>query len=187
MQHYYIRILGPFEEMYRKSARQPQGMQGRPQAGFPMPGAGQGNPAAMNGIPGTFPPVGSLPAMNGHNDLGMMVQPINGGNIQVPDMSAGGVSVPFAGQPQLPTRQQPPNGLMSGLNGTNGISATGSMSELNVPGPGDVDADARKRKMEDSEELNGKRARQKTGETHRSLSLTVLLTICISHKARILP
>ena len=171
LQHYYVQLLGPFEEAYRKSARGPQG---RPQPSFPMPGAGQGRPGSVGGMPGTFPPVGTLPAVNGINDSGMVEQPMGSGTLQVQDLSQGGMNVPFTGQSQIPTRHGPPqlpNGLSNNLDGAafnmrrpdaNGISATSSMSELN--GPTDMDADVRKRKMEEGDEANGKRARQKTGD-----------------------
>lgn len=171
LQHYYVQLLGPFEEAYRKSTRPPQG---RPQQGFPMPGAGQGRPAGMSGMPGTFPPVGTLPAVNGINDSGMMGQPMGGGNLQVPDIPQGGMNVPFAGQGQMQTRhgaQQLPNGLSNNLDNpsfnmrrpdANGISATPSLSELN--GSADMDAEGRKRKLDEGDEINGKRVRQKTGD-----------------------
>ena len=127
----------------------------------------------MPGMSGTFPPVGTLPAVNGTNDSGMMGQPMTG-NMQVPDLPPTGMNVPFAGQNQIQTRhgaQQLPNGMGNNMDGipfnmrrpdANGISATPSLSDIN--GAVDMDAEGRKRKMEESDEVNGKRARQKTGD-----------------------
>ncbi|GJE86009.1 ARID/BRIGHT DNA binding domain-containing protein [Phanerochaete sordida] len=161
LQHYYMQLLGPFEEAYRKNQmRDPQRMQGRPQPGFPMPGGAQGRPPSMGGMPGTFPPVGSLPATNGVNGLDMMGQPMGGGNLQVPDLPAGGLNVPFAtGQAQISQRHgsQPPI-----PNGLHPMTATASMSDLNGAGSVDLDMEGRKRKIEETDE--GKRARQKLGE-----------------------
>lgn len=170
LQHYFVQLLGPFEEVYRKNQR---GHPGRPQQGFPMPGAGQGRPGGMPGMPGTFPPVGTLPAVHGTNNSGMMGQPM-AGNMQVPDLPQAGMNIPFAGQGQMQTRhaaQQLPNGMGNNMDGTPfstrrpdaiGISATPSLSDLN--GTVDIDAEGRKRKMEEGDEVNGKRARQKTGD-----------------------
>jgi SWI/SNF chromatin-remodeling complex subunit SWI1 len=171
LQQYYVQLLSPFEEAYRKNSRD-QRMQGRPQAGFPMPGAGQGRST----IPGTFPPVGNLPAMTGNHDPGMLGQPMGGSNMQVPDMPAGGMNVPFANGPvplpQRPGSQQMPNGLNGNLDatafnmprsGTNGLPSEASVSELSASSSGDLDVEGRKRKMEEGDEANGKRARQKTG------------------------
>lgn len=174
-----MQLLGPFEEAYRKSTREPQRMQARPQGGFPIPGPGQGR----SGIPGTFPPVGSLPAFTGYNDSGIMAQPMGGNNLQGPDIPSSGMNVPFPnGQTQLPQRpgpQQMPNGLGNNMDaasfnmsrpGTNGVPMAPSIQELNAPGSLDLDADGRKRKMEDGDEANGKRARQKTGRVSSAVS-----------------
>lgn len=183
LQHYFLQLLGPFEEVYlRKGGRDAQRMQAaRPQQGFPMSAPVQGRSGSMSGMPGTFPPVGTLPAVNGNSNSARVGQQMGGaGSLQVPDMPAQGMNnLPFAnGQPQLPMRngaQQMPNGLGGGsLDGApfnmrrpdaNSISATPSLSDLNGAAPVDADTDGRKRKMEDGEEPNGKRARQKTGKS----------------------
>ncbi|EKM60949.1 uncharacterized protein PHACADRAFT_83217 [Phanerochaete carnosa HHB-10118-sp] len=161
LQHYYMQLLGPFEEAYRKNQmRDQQRMQGRAQPGFPMPVAAQARPPSMGGMPGTFPPVGTLPAMGGVNGLDVMGQPMGGGNLQVPDLPASGLNMPFAtGQVQSPQRHgsQPPI-----PNGLNPMTATASMSDLNGAGSVDLDMEGRKRKIEETDE--GKRARQKIGE-----------------------
>lgn len=161
LQHYYMQLLGPFEEAYRKNQmRDQQRMQNRAQPGFPMPGGGgQARPPSMGGMPGTFPPVGTLPAMSGVSGLDMMGQTMGGGNLQVPDLPAGGMNVPFAtGQAQIPQRHssQPPI-----PNGLNPMTATASLSDLNGAASVDLDLEGRKRKIEETDE--GKRARQKIG------------------------
>lgn len=174
LQHYYMQLLGPFEEAYRKNQmRDPQRMQGRPQPGFPMPGGAQGRPPSMGGMPGTFPPVGSLPATNGVNGLDMMGQPMGGGNLQVPDLPAGGLNVPFAtGQAQISQRHgsQPPI-----PNGLHPMTATASMSDLNGAGSVDLDMEGRKRKIEETDE--GKRARQKLGTPTSCCLLVIIVNV----------
>ncbi|THH02915.1 hypothetical protein EW026_g62 [Hermanssonia centrifuga] len=183
LERYYSRLIGPFEEMYRKNIYRDRAMQAaRNQPG--APGTNQGRPPGMTG---TFPPVGSLPAVSGNNGLGMMGQPITGGSALPTEVSLGGI-----GGPQFPasqmisqaahmSQQQPISG-MSGtpdsrvdVAGTDSLSAArqdvmgiissaSQDSELNGTAS-EQDVDGRKRKMEEGDEANGKRVRHKTGES----------------------
>lgn len=176
LRHYYNNIIGPFEEAYRKNMareQQQRAHQGRAQGGMPMAGGGQGRPA-MSGIAGTFPPVGTLPAMNGSNNSGMMAQTAAANALQPPDASSlGGINgVQSFGSQALPQTQQisqlPPNGIngaldarsLGSMDGT-GIALSTTDSNGSVT---DLDGDGRKRKMDEGEEPGSKRARQRTGK-----------------------
>lgn len=103
------------------------------------------------------------------------------GNIQVPDLAAPGPNMSFAA-PQTPIRQHSQQPA-PGLGGTPEASLTGSRRQdaNGVPSvvgllpdsnnTADTDGEARKRKMEEGEEANGKRARQKTGKPRSSYVL----------------
>lgn len=173
LQQHYNAICGPFEEAYRKNMREQQrGMPGRPQGGLPMPG-GQGR--TLSGMPGTFPPVGTLPAVNGVGNSGMMVQPANANSLGHDNSLGGmnGVNLPI--NQSMSAAQLPPN-VMGGvqdprtLGSMDGAALGPRRSESlgiavsNSMGDGvDVEMDGRKRKMDDMEDPTGKRARQKLG------------------------
>lgn len=128
----------------------------------------------MSPMPNTFPPVGTLPAMNGSTNSGMMGQPTAANALQSPDASSlGGINgVQNFGSQALPQPQQnsqlPPNGI-SGLSEARslgsmdgaGLALPTSDSNGSIP---DLDGDGRKRKMEEAEESNNKRARQRIGK-----------------------
>lgn len=188
LRHYYNNIIGPFEDAYRKNmAREQQQralQQGRAQGGMPMPGGGPPRPS-MGPMSGTFPPVGTLPAMNGNSGSGMMVQPTAGNALQPTDTPLGGISgMQFAGSQGLPQAPQGSQLPVGGMNGTPDMRGLGSMDMTNLDGinlpmtasgstgPVEiVEADGRKRKVEDLEDLNMKRARQKIGNANQNFLL----------------
>jgi SWI/SNF chromatin-remodeling complex subunit SWI1 len=178
LRYYYNNIIGPFEEAYRKNmAREQQrALQNRAQGAMPMASGGQPRPG-MGPVSGTFPPVGTLPAMSGSSSPGMMGQPTMGNALQPTDASLGGINgMPF---PPSQALNQTPQGAqlsVNGMTGTPDIRALGSLDAsmpdgVSMPMPGPVmngsvpelEGDGRKRKVEELEEVNGKRARQKLG------------------------
>ena len=171
LSQYYNVLLGPFEDMYKKNRERDRAMAARNQAAQAAQMAGAaGRPAGMGGMSGTFPPVGSLPAITGQGGLGMMGQSVGGGPAQPTDASFGGINgVPFSGPqgPSMPQHQMP--------NNVNGIQEVGDMARINgvastpsqgsdLHGPaGEQDAESRKRKLEETED--GKRVKHlKSGE-----------------------
>ncbi|KAJ3529358.1 hypothetical protein NM688_g7866 [Phlebia brevispora] len=169
LQQYYNVLLGPFEEIYRKNmVRERAAAAARNQAAQ-MPGS-QSRPASMGGMPGTFPPVGTLPAISGHNGLGMMGQPVGGGPVQSTDPSFGGMNaVPFSG-PQGPSisQHQMANNMnnvqgLPDMGALNGIApSTSQTSDMNGSSS-EQDVEGRKRKLEEADE--GKRAKHKSGKS----------------------
>ena len=161
LQQYYSVLLGPFEEVYRKNNLMRAARNQTAQIS-----AGQGRP----GMSGTFPPVGTLPAITGQNGLGMMGQTGGGGSAQNADASFGGMNgVSFSGSQGSSMQQhhQIPNNMnavqevqdMARLNGI--MPASGQPIELNEFAL-EQDADNRKRKLEDAED--GKRVKHKSSE-----------------------
>lgn len=113
--------------------------------------------------------MGTLPAISGHNGLGMMGQPMGGGPAQSTDPSFGGINgVPFSGSQVPPMSQHQVAGSMNGIQSgpdmaaLNGIVPTASQAaELNAS-TSEQDLESRKRKLEDGEE--GKRVKHKSGD-----------------------
>ncbi|KAI0704912.1 hypothetical protein BC835DRAFT_1315745 [Cytidiella melzeri] len=173
LRHYYNAIIGPFEDLYRKDgpAREQQRalQQSRIPGGMPMPGVSQPR-TNMPGMSGPIPPVGTLPAMGGNTSSGMMGQPTAGSALQPTDISLGGMQfsqglAQSSQGPLMPVNSAPDSRALGSMDatGTEGISipmatsgSSGSVSES--------EADGRKRKVEELEERNGKRARQKIGD-----------------------
>lgn len=125
------------------------------------------------GVPGAFPPVSTPPTFHQNNYSITHIQSMGNGGIQVPDLTTG-PNMPFSA-PQTPMRQHSQQSV-PGLGGTPEVSLTGPRRQdvHGLPsaagllpdsnGTADIDGEARKRKMEEGEEANGKRARQKTGK-----------------------
>ncbi|KAF7791953.1 hypothetical protein EIP86_002979 [Pleurotus ostreatoroseus] len=173
LQNYYSMLLSPFEEVYRKNmaqniARERAMAAARNQAAQ-MPGT-PSRPGSMSGMSGTFPPVGTLPAVTGHSGLDMMGQPVGGGPAQSTDTSFGGLNASSFSGSQVPGMpQHPMANNMNNLQGVpdlaalNGIAAsTSQASDINGAVP-EQEADGRKRKLEEVEE--GKRAKHKSGDS----------------------
>ena len=199
LRHYYNNIIGPFEDAYRKNmAREQQQralQQGRAQGGMPISGGGPPR-SSMGPMSGTFPPVGTLPAMNGNTGSGMMGQHTAGNALQPTDTPLGGISgmqLPGSqGIVQTPQSSQLP---MNGMGGAPDMRALGSMDATGLDGMNspltafgshgtmsEVEVDGRKRKVEELDDPNSKRVRQKIGKAMLLASWDGSDERCISHR-----
>ena len=173
LQQYYTVLLAPFEEAWKKNmARSLQAARNQQQASQ-LAGA-QGRQ-----VQGNFPAVGSLPAMQGQNGLGMMGQPGGGSPAQPADPSFGamnGMQFSNSQGPSMPQHQMQQNingaqelAEMARLNGL--APSTSQSSDLN--GAATEQEEGRKRKLEEADD--GKRAKHKSGGTISSFVATGLL------------
>ncbi|KAH9937577.1 uncharacterized protein B0H18DRAFT_1113394 [Fomitopsis serialis] len=168
---YYMMIVGPFEEAYRRNMREQQ-----------MRAAAQQGPAA-DGLPGpsnmsTMPGMPADTSMN----MGAMGPSMSSGSSQMLDSAAPNQISPtnVSHTPQL--AQHSP---VAGLNAAAGMSTSSSLTQhmtrsTSSLGPSsivgqelngadaDQEANSRKRKLGEAEDLDPKRVRQKTGSADAS-------------------
>ncbi|KAI0094715.1 hypothetical protein BDY19DRAFT_914190 [Irpex rosettiformis] len=163
LRHYYTNIIGPFEDAYRKNMVREQQQralqQGRTQGGMPIPGSAQPR-SSIGPMSGTFPP----------HTAGNALQPT--------DAPLGGINgmqfPPSQGLTQTPQGQLP----IASMGGTPDIRALGSMDATTLDGVNlpltasgsngtmsEVEVDGRKRKVEELDDPNTKRVRQKIGDS----------------------
>ena len=183
LSQYYMAILHPFEEMYKRNLH---GQQRKAQLASAQLGAqgqqlsstasGQGRPpqGGSNGSQPAFP--GQMQRGATANTMGLVSQPIAGAHAS--GSTVNGTSqfhqpsqTPQVPHQQLPSStfnmQQPNQGISQSLNAAPQSESIAAAHQSNVPASEqnvlDQDVQGIKRKL-DSEEADGKRARQKTGK-----------------------
>ena len=175
---YYMLIVGPFEEAYRKNLREQQ-MRAAAQQGGQMPGNAQGGmPDGMAGAPN----MGALPGMSADTSMNMsgMGPSMASGSSQMLDTAVPNQISPTNASHTPQLAQHSP---VAALNGASGMSASSSLPQhmtrsTSSLGPNaivgqelngvdaDPDANGRKRKLGEAEESDLKRVRQKTGASY---------------------
>ncbi|KAL4243558.1 hypothetical protein ABKN59_001121 [Abortiporus biennis] len=155
LQNHYNMLVAPFEEVYRKNFQQQQ-QQRAMMASRVAPGTSQ--LPSQPGMSGSFSQLQRTPS---HPNIGMtgMAPPIPVSQQPVPTGINGMNSA--AGQSMVPLNS---TDSVAGSSNAPGFLATGN-ADLNN---GDVDQESGKRKLRDSEEMDGKRVRQKTSGSDSS-------------------
>jgi SWI/SNF chromatin-remodeling complex subunit SWI1 len=171
LQHYYQVILGNFEELYRKNVveQQRKALLMRSGAAPQAPGGGIGQtPQQAGGVNGNLQP-GQQDTAGVTNGMGMIGQPISSAQPSgVPTNS--GSTFPLQPPPQSDHQRQPSAtpSMLGGISndGTPNQTSIGgypAQAAVKIASETEQDGLTNKRKLE-SEEVDIKRARQKTGQ-----------------------
>ena len=174
---YYMLIVGPFEEAYRKNLREQQMRAAAQQGGQQMPGNAQGGmPDGMAGASN----MGAMPGTDAGMNMSSMGPSMASGSSQMLDTAAPNQISPTNASHTPQLAQHSP---VAALNGASGMSASSSLPQhmtrsTSSLGPNaivgqelngvdaDQDANGRKRKLGEAEESDLKRVRQKTGASY---------------------
>jgi SWI/SNF chromatin-remodeling complex subunit SWI1 len=170
LQHYYQVILGNFEELYRKNVvdQQRKALLMRSGATPQASGGGIGQTPQQAGVNGSLQP-GQQDTAGVTNMMSMMGQPIS--NAQPSGVLANGVGALPLQPPSQSDHQRQPSVTPSMSSTTLNVDGTSSQASVGgypaqatakTASEAEQDGQSNKRKLE-SEEVDIKKARQKTG------------------------